>query len=102
MLVDSILEYYNLDPRAYQSISDKWVGATVYMLDTAYPIFTALLTLVPWIFYLVLKKKHEKNHKQFLWTIVKFSIAGLAFGLFLPTLVIWITGALAVRAIYGG
>lgn len=102
MLVDTLLKYYGHNPAAYITASDKFIDAYIDILNTAYPIITILLTLIPWVFYLLNKNKYQKTHKQFLWTIVKFSIAGLLFGLFLPTLIIWITGALAVRAIYGG
>ncbi|MEK7500033.1 MAG: hypothetical protein AAB649_05510, partial [Patescibacteria group bacterium] len=87
------------NPAAYLFTSDKWIDANIDLLNSAYPFITVLLVISPWIFYFLQRKKH---HKQFLWIITKFSIAGLLLGLFLPTLVIWITGALAVRALYGG
>ena len=101
MLVDKILEYYGHNPAYYQTNIDKQVEIINELLNTAYPILTVLLAILPWIFYLLQRKKHQKNHKQFVWTIIKFSVAGLALGLFLPILVIWITGAIAVRTIYG-
>lgn len=102
MLVDTLLKYYGHNPAYYQSSLDKQIEVVNDVLNTTYPILTVLLTLIPWIFYFLQKNKYQKTQKHFLWTIVKFSISGLLFGLFLPTLVIWITGALAVRAIYGG
>ncbi len=102
MLVDKILEYYGHHPAYYQSMDEKWSRALVEIFNTAFPILTIILTSTPWIFYFLQRKKHNKDHKHFLWTIIKFSIAGLLLGLFLPTLVIWITGAFAIRALYGG
>lgn len=102
MLVDTLLKYYGHNPIAYLTTSDKWVDVYIDLLNTAYPILTVLFTLIPWIFYFLKKDKHQKTHKHFLWVIIKFSIAGLLFGLFLPTLVIWISAGLTVRAIYGG
>lgn len=102
MLVDTILKWYGHNPAAFVTNSDKWIDVSIDLLNTAYPFITALLALLPWIFYLIYRKKHVKNQKQFLWTVIKISVAGLLFGLFLPTLVIWISGGLAVRNIYGG
>lgn len=102
MLVDKILEFYGHNPAYYQTMDEKWSRAIVEIFNVAYPIVTILLALAPWAFYFLRRKKHQKNHKQFIWTIIKFSVAGLAFGLFLPTLVTWIFASLALKAIYGG
>jgi hypothetical protein len=102
MMVDTLLKYYGHNPLLYQTVSEKWSRLTIELFNTAFPIIVILLTLVPWIFYLWKRKSYQKKvHTKFLWTIVKFSIAGLLLGLFLPTLVIWISGALTIRALYG-
>jgi len=91
------------DPAAYVQTSDKWMSVIQYsLIYYFFPYVPYVLLVIPWVYFLVNRKKYKKQEKAFLKKTIIFSVAGFVVGLMLPYLILAIWGSLAVWLQYGG
>src|SRR5258708_34459701 len=101
MFVDTLLKMIGDDPAAYVSESDKWIHFENYILMFyVFPYLPWVLAAVPWIYFLIQRKKHTKDSRNFLKKIIIYSVGGFILGYVIPWLFVAILASLAAYSLY--